>query len=138
MIGQVTFDVPLRLDRDPGRQLDPATCVQAGIVRAWAHGHVGEVGVRASAGCPPEAELFRVLLVPEDEIPEDEWVARHADHGSWQEVSSWRRDVSPSTYAIFLRTGDGNLTLEVSTGQGDPDELCVRLAALVRRRREER
>ena len=88
-------------------------------------------------GCTGSSELFRVLIVPEDEIPEDEWIARHADAGSWHVVSDWRRDVSPSDVTLYLRTGDGNLSLEVSTALGNPDDLCAALVGWMRRRHEE-
>jgi hypothetical protein len=135
MIGQVTVDVPIRFDR--AGEGDSAELVRAGLVLAWSHGHGGESAIRAAVRCPDAAELFRVLLVAEDEIPDDEWLVRHAGvDAAWREVSSWRRDVSPAAWTIYLRTGDGDLWIEVSTAAGDPDELCHRLAVDLRQPHE--
>lgn len=111
----MTFDVPLGFDVHVGAGSYDRSGGQVRLdgIRSCLGARARREGLSpAAAGCPPSAELFRVLFVLGDETPEDELVARNADLGSCQAVSSWRRDVAPAEYAIYLRTGDENLSLE--------------------------
>ncbi|MEV0561444.1 condensation domain-containing protein [Dactylosporangium sp. NPDC050588] len=129
MAGQATLEAPLRFDFTTDQ--DAAASIQTAINMARENGHIGEAGIREAVRCPPDEELFRLLLVTESDLPEDEWMMRTSSVRAWRELSMWRREVSPSVVTAYVHTGGERLVIEVSTTQDDPDRIGAAVATIL-------
>ncbi|WP_410634296.1 condensation domain-containing protein [Amycolatopsis sp. cmx-4-83] len=115
MVGQFTAELPMpQLTSTPQPWSEAIRHLAASIEVARRHSHLGETGIRSAAACPPEADLYRNLLVVEEYLPIDEWAAQ-AGPDAWTHRNQWRREVSPSVRTLYVEPTVGGYDLVLST-----------------------
>ena len=113
MIGQATLEAPILFS--PANGPRDAVATSSRIADAREHGHVGEISIRLATSCPDDQDLFDLLVVPETELADDEWAIRAGDVHGWPEVTTWRREVSPSRHTVYVHLDEGVILFRIST-----------------------
>ena len=131
MIGQATVEAPIMIDPSAGAA--DCVAVSAAIAEARDRGSLGEIGIREAIGWSDEFDLYHVLIVPELELEADEWALRVGDSAAWPEVSTWRREVSPSRLTTYLHLNEDDLQVRVSASAGGSIELADKVADAAKR-----
>ena len=131
MIGQATVEAPIVVDPSAGTA--DFVPVSAAIAEARDRGSLGEIGIREAIGWTEEFDLYEVLIVPEVELEADEWALREGDAAAWPEVTTWRREVSPSRLTVYLHLSEDDLHVRVSASAGGSGELADKVAGTAKR-----
>jgi hypothetical protein len=132
MVGQFTTELPMpQLTNTSQPWSEAIRHFAASVEAAGRHSHLGETGIRSAAACPPEADLYRNLLVVEEYLLIDEWAAQ-AGPDAWTHRNQWRREVSPSVRTLYVEPVVDGYDLALSTSvDEDPANLLATVVAQV-------